>query len=189
MTNDEIIQYLKKHLSHARFTHTLGTWRTAQAIAAGYKVSKEKVDIAALLHDAGKGLTKHGLINYIKKTKTAVPYLQDIIKYNPWVLHGFASASIAQDKFGIRDKDILNAIKEHTTAGPGMSVLAKIIYLADITAPDRRFAGVNKIRWQAKRDLNKAMQTALFYKTYHVLANKKWLHPAAIEAWNSLIKI
>ncbi|MCB4791996.1 MAG: bis(5'-nucleosyl)-tetraphosphatase (symmetrical) YqeK [Elusimicrobia bacterium] len=183
-----IIKYLKKNQSQARFIHTLGAWRTALDLARRYKVAKAKVSLAALLHDAGKGFTKQGLIRYIRKYKVPVPNLEDTINYNPWVLHGFASAALANKRFGIKDKAILNAIKEHTIGGPDMTLLSKIIYLSDITAPDRRYAGVKKIRWLAKRNLDKAMQAALFYKTYHVLKNKKWLHPAAVSAWNGFVE-
>ena len=188
LSNNIIIKYLKANLSPARFNHTLGTWRTAQNIASKYKVTPDKIDKAALLHDIGKGLTRKQLITYVKRNKVVVSNLKDIIKYNPWVLHGFVSAAIASKVFKIKDKDILNAIREHTIAGQNMSLLSKILYLADITAPDRRYKGVNKIKWYIKRDIDKAMITALFYKTYHVIKNKKWLHPEAVKAWNSYIE-
>ncbi|MBN1620964.1 MAG: bis(5'-nucleosyl)-tetraphosphatase (symmetrical) YqeK [Endomicrobiales bacterium] len=184
---DKIISYLKQHLSKARFNHTLGTWRVARQLASKHKVSRDKIDIACLLHDAGKGLKNRQLIKYVKKAKMYLPYLKEIIKNNPSILHSFVSADIARKKFGVRDKEILKAISSHTIGSPCMNTLDKIVYLADITAPDRRYPLVKRLRWHASRDLDKAMRMALKNKIQHVIKNKKWLHPGAVESWNSFV--
>lgn len=185
---DRIIEYLKKHLSPARFNHTIGTWRTARDLAVRYNLPMDKIDLAALLHDLGKGYSKQELVKYVKKHKVRVPCLKDIIRYNPWLLHSFVGADVARKRFHVKDKDILEAIAFHTIAKSNMSALAKVIYMADITAPDRRFPKVKLLRWHARRNLDKAMQIAFVSKLWHVIHNKKWMHPVAIDAWNSVVK-
>ena len=187
-TADSIIAYLKKHLPKERLHHTLGTWQAAQALASRYHISQKKVMQAALLHDAAKEMDDKELIRYILRNRIAVPERAKIIRHSPSLLHGFAAADIARRKFGIKDKDVLEAIALHTIAGPKMSALAKVIYLADITAPGRKFKKVQELRRLSLRNLDDAMRTALAAKIEYVLIKKQWLHPGAVAAWNDLLQ-
>jgi predicted HD superfamily hydrolase involved in NAD metabolism len=181
-----IIKYLKENLSAARYKHTLGTVKTALGLAKTHKADINKTYLAALLHDAGKSVSKDKLTAYVKKHNILMPYKEETLKYNPWIIHGFVSAHIAKNIFNIKDKEILQAIYSHTIGGDKMTKLDKVIYLADITAPDRRHWSSKILRWHAKRNLDRAMQMAIASKIKHVLANKKWLHPVALASWNSL---
>lgn len=180
-----IITYIKGRVSPARFKHTLGTWKTALQLAERYGADRDKVTLAALLHDAGKGLSREAMIRYVRKHRIAVPFLDDTIRYNPSLLHGYISAHISRTVFGVTDKDILNAITLHTLGGPRMTILAKIIYLADATSPDRRYAVAKQIRRMSRRDLDRAFIMAMCHKMFHVVTGKKWLHPAAVKTWNA----
>lgn len=188
MIINKIIGYLKKNVSSARFKHILGTCETAKKLAEKHKISKDKAELAALLHDAGKGLSKPEMIKYIEDYKVSVPIKDLTIKYNPSLLHGYISADIAKRIFKIKNKEILDAICLHTVGGEKMSDLAKIIYLADATSPDRRYSTVKKIRYQSMRNIDKAVQMAMANKLHHVILKNKWLHPHAIKAWNSTVK-
>lgn len=183
-----IIRYLARSLSRARFRHTLSSLKVARKLASKYNIPKQKIEFAALLHDAGKGFSKNEMVEYVMKNKVTVPLKELVIKYNPSLLHSYISAHIARNRFGIKDPDILNAIALHTVGSKNMSLLSKIIYLADATTADRRYPGVAKLRWHAKRNIDKAFLIALSNKLMYVLKNRKWIHPQAVEAWNQLIK-
>jgi predicted HD superfamily hydrolase involved in NAD metabolism len=185
---DTILSYLTEHLPPERLKHTLGTVKTAESLAARHGVSEEKARLAALLHDAAKGFTLDAMVRYVRRNRLTIPVKERIIRENPELLHGFISADIARKKFGVRDRDILEAIAYHTIGRKNMSRLAKIIYLADATAPDRRYPALAMLRAASRRDLDAAFQLTLAHKIAYVLKNKQWLHPGAVEAWNSLIK-
>lgn len=185
-TQDKIIDFLKKRLDSAKYKHTLGVVKTARALALRHGVSVKDAELAAAIHDLGRVMDRKQLVRYALKNRLRVPYLADVVKFNPALLHGFAGAHLASKKFGIRDRKILDAAAFHTAAKPGMSKLAKVIYVADYTAPDRRFPGVDRIRKHSLRDLEWAYRTALGNKLLHVVGGKKWLHPLGVAAWNEL---
>ncbi|MFC1501184.1 bis(5'-nucleosyl)-tetraphosphatase (symmetrical) YqeK [Elusimicrobiota bacterium] len=188
LKKEKILSYIKKHLKPERYKHTLGMLRIATSLARKYKVSQEKVVLASLLHDIGKGLSNREMIKYVKKYKLGIGNIKNIIQFAPPLLHSYVSAHIAKTKFNIKDKQILKAIALHTFGDKNMDNLSKIIYLADAIAPDRRFPHVKMVRRKAERSLNAALMDAMKYKLFHVLSNGKWLHPQAVKAWNWLLK-
>ncbi len=185
---DKILPYLKKKLGSARFKHTLGTTKTAEALALAHGENAENAVLAALLHDMARWMSARQMIAYVKKYKVRVPDLENVVKYNPSLLHGFVGADMARRIFKVKDRSVLEAIALHTLGGPNMCRLAKILYLADITSPDRRHSGVKTIKRLAEKDLDKAMTAASASKIAFVLRKNAWLHPAAARTWNSLIK-
>lgn len=182
-----IISFLKKHLPRPRFLHSLGVMRTAERIAKKNEESPARARIAGLLHDCTRGYTLK------KNARLAQEYNRRIVSdavlvKNPCIVHGFASAAFARKHFHVRDKKVLQAMARHTIAGPRMTLLDKIIYLADITAPDRRFKELKKLRRILQRDIDDAMRTALQIKITFVLQRKQMLHGDAVCAWNELMK-
>lgn len=186
-TAEKVIKFLKKRLDSAKYKHSLGVVKMAVQLAEKNGVSRKKAALAAALHDLGRIMKKKQLAAYAKKHKLKAPYIKEIIKYNPALLHGFAGADFARKRF-TKNKAVLDAVAYHTAARAGMSKLSKLIYVADYIAPDRRFPGVEKIRKLAMRDLDGAFRKALGNKIIHVVKSKKWLHPGAVEAWNQLVK-
>ena len=187
-TNPKNIKnYLKTRLSHERFKHTLATLNFAQVLAKKHKINLTNTSIAALLHDAGKQFDKSTMKTYAITHKVSVPNLKQTIKNSPALLHSFISAHIAKNIFGIKDTSVINAIAFHTLGDPKMDTLAKIIYLADASSPDRSYNGVAEIRQTALKNLDNAMIMAQSMKIDHVLSKKAWLHPRAIESWNAFV--
>jgi nicotinate-nucleotide adenylyltransferase len=186
-TNELILSYLKAHVSPARYKHTLGTCRVALVLAERYAVPKETACLAALLHDAGKSMPSEAMVRYTNEHRLRLPLKNDVIKYNPSLLHSYISAHIARTVFGITDHELLDAICQHTVGSARMSTLAKIIYLADTTSLDRRRPGIKALRRTAARDLDRAMQLAIAEKILYVLRKNKWMHPLSVEAWNYYI--
>ncbi len=184
---EQILKHLNEFLTSARYKHSLGVAKVALTLADKYNVSKEKALLAALLHDAGKGFTKSGMINFIKRHKINIDSKKEVIKNAVSLAHGNISAYIAKNKFGIKDREILNAIRQHTLGGAKMSRLAKIIYLSDASSPDRRHPYVKKLRKTINYNLDKALLLSLGNKISYVIKKKKWLHPDAVKAWNRLI--
>lgn len=189
---DDIFAFLQKNLPRPRLNHTLGTERIAADLARIQKrkqpsLDGKKVSIAALLHDCARGMNDKALINYVKHYNLRVTGLAEIVAQRPVLLHSYVGADIARRKFRIRDRQIIRAITSHTTGASPWDSISKIIYLADMVAPDRRYAGVKDLRKLVYRNLDTALIVALEKKISYVLSRKGFIHPGTILAWNSLV--
>lgn len=156
---DDLIKRLTKameeELTGKRFLHTLGVEYTAAALAMKYDVPLLNAQVAGLLHDNAKCLSDEKQLKICEKNHL---HVSDVEKRNPYLLHGKVGAFLAKTEYGIEDDDILNAITWHTTGRPDMSVLEKIIFVADYIEPGRKEApGLEEIRKLAFEDLDRAM--------------------------------
>ncbi|GFI01381.1 MAG: HD domain-containing protein [Lachnospiraceae bacterium] len=151
----EIRKKLEKDLDHKRFEHTLGVSYTACALAMCHQADIDKARIAGLLHDCAKCMDNEKKIAICKKQNIEI---NNIEKQNPFLLHAKVGCYIARKQFHIHDTDILNAVLNHTTGRPGMSLLEKIIYIADYIEPGRKHApNLNEVRRLAFKDLDEAL--------------------------------
>lgn len=185
MNLTNIKKYLKEHLDKETYLHTLGCEKTAIKLAKMLGVDEEKARLSALLHDCAKHLSSDELVEYIKSNRIKIN--DPFIEKNKNLLHSVVSAHIARKKFKIKDKDVLRAVELHTIGGAGMSLLSKVIYLADVIEPTRDFNGVEKIRKLVDKDFNKALLEAIHIKIVFVLKKRKMLHPAVIEFYNEMV--
>ncbi|MBQ3665525.1 MAG: bis(5'-nucleosyl)-tetraphosphatase (symmetrical) YqeK [Lachnospiraceae bacterium] len=146
---------LKTALDKDRYEHTLGVAYTAMCLAMRYEISLEKAEMAGLLHDCAKCMSDE------KKIKKCIEHninISEIEKEQPYLLHAKVGAYIAMDKYGINDMEIINAILKHTTGSPDMSMLEKIIYVADYIEPNRNKAeNLPTIRKLAFQDIDMAV--------------------------------
>ena len=152
---ENLTMTVKKRLPAGRFLHTLGVVETAQNLASKYGADVENAKVAALLHDIAKPLSVDELIDVCDKG--GEPVTDDELA-GIKVLHAKAGAIIARDEFHIENKEILDAIRYHTTGRPGMSLLEKIIFIADFIEPGRSKApNLDRIRKEAGLDLNRCV--------------------------------
>lgn len=151
----KIRKKMEKTLDPKRFEHTLGVAYTAAALAMCYQVDINKAQTAGLLHDCAKCLNDEKKLSICEKHNVKIT---EIEQRNPFLLHAKAGSFIAMKKFHIHDRDIINAILNHTTGRPGMSQLEKIIYIADYIEPGRKQApNLTEIRRLAFQDLDLAL--------------------------------
>lgn len=161
----KIKKYLKKHLTKDRYHHTLGVASTAVAMAMRYNPDPsnsnfiKRAELAGLLHDCAKCMDNNKKLRICEKNNLSCSSFE---KSHPYLLHGKVGAYIAQTKFKIEDNDILQAITWHTTGRPDMSLLEKIIFIADYIEPSRHpVPELNLIRQLAFVDIDKAMEKIL----------------------------
>ena len=89
-------------------------------------------------------------------------HINKIEDKNPFLLHAKVGSFLAMERYGVRDKDVINAILNHTTGRPGMTKLEKIIYIADYIEPNRKHApNLSEIRKLAFIDLDRALMRIL----------------------------
>ncbi|HCI24223.1 MAG TPA: phosphodiesterase [Lachnospiraceae bacterium] len=157
----KIKKYLKKHLTKERYHHTVGVAYTAMSMSMKYNPQPDnnefmiKAEIAGLLHDCAKCMDNDKKIRICNKNQISYSKIE---AENPYLLHGKVGAYIARKEFDILDEDILNAITWHTTGRPDMSLLEKIIFVADYIEPSRRpIPELNLIRQLAFTDIDQAV--------------------------------
>ena len=134
MNDAEMITLLSKELKESRLMHTFGVIDTATSLAKAYQADIKKCERAALLHDCAKYMPLEDMIAICERNFVE---LNDLEKSKDSLLHAKAGACLAYEKYGIKDKEILDAIKYHTTGKPDMSLIEKIIFVSDFIEPGR----------------------------------------------------
>lgn len=176
---EDALAYVKSKIKGERVIHSINTAAEAAALAKAFGIDPVKAQIAGLLHDVGKGhasdAARYGLV------------FDEIEVQNPELAHGRIGAAMVQKDLGIDDSEILSAITYHTTGKAGMSLLDKIIYLADIIEPGRTFAGVDRIRTLAHKDIDEAMIYALEQIIAFIKERGFALHPRSMEAYQYIM--
>ena len=146
---EKVMPYLSWH----RVAHVTGCESESVKLAMHYGEDAELVAEAAILHDITKKLKYDEQLILCREYGIICDKAQ---LENEKLLHALTGAALAADKFGVCDS-VREAIRWHTTGKPDMSILEKIIYLADYIEPTRDFEGVEKLRELAYEDLDEAM--------------------------------
>lgn len=150
---------LKKYLDEDRFAHTIGVMYTAAALAMAHNGNIEMAQTAGLLHDCAKCIPNKKKLQLCEEYQVSVT---DFEREHPFLIHAKLGAAIAKDKYDVKDREILNAIAWHTTGKPDMTLLEKIIYIADYIEPHRDKAPhLPYIRQLAFSDLDACMYEIL----------------------------
>jgi predicted HD superfamily hydrolase involved in NAD metabolism len=178
-TEKRIFDYLSKNLNPKKLKHSYNVAMLAAELASKYALDAVKARTAGLLHDCAKFMTDEEFIDFFKNRS-----FKDIIKFSPHLLHSFAGEIIAKEKFKIKDRNILNAIRNHTLGRKNMCAIEKIIFVADYVSYDRKWKYAKRIRNLAKNDLNKAFFEVLTKKIEHIIDKSMWLCPQIVDTWN-----
>jgi predicted HD superfamily hydrolase involved in NAD metabolism len=184
MNKEQFKRHVEGLLPEKRFQHTLRVAETAVKLAETYGSDPEKAEIAALLHDLAKYFDLEKMKESVA-THSEIP--NDFLHFHPELWHAPVGAVYAREVLNVLDQDILNAITYHTTGREGMSLLEKIIFLADYIEPGRNFPGVEDVRGLAKTDLDKAIAKALKNTIEFLLSHSAPIYPNTIHAYNAFI--
>ena len=170
------------YLKHKRIPHVLGTEQEAIRLAERYGADVEKARVGALLHDCTKKLDMEAQLALCRHYGIELDELeQKALK----LLHAKTGAAIARDVFGV-DEEIYSAILWHTTGHANMTLLEKILYLADYIEPSRDFPGVDKLRAVCYKDLDAGLLMGLEMTIGEMNAMGNPVHHATIEARDAL---
>ena len=155
----KILGKLEKELDEDRFQHTMGVMYTCAALAMVHGYDLKDAQAAGLLHDSAKCIPAKKKLKMCEEHKIPVTEFE---KEHTFLLHAKLGAYIAKEKYGIKDAEILSAITYHTTGRPAMSVLEKIVYIADYIEPMRdKAVHLPQIRKLAFEDLDECMYEIL----------------------------
>ena len=185
---DEVIEYIEanelyrvegvksalKYLKPARLKHTLRVALTAAPLAPKYKLAERDVIRAAALHDVAKNmdLSAPELAGFVPPEGVPEP-----------VMHQFSGAYAAEHFFGVKEEEVLDAIRYHTSGKPNMSDLGKLLFLSDMLEPGRDFKGIEKLRKLFYLDLNECMCASLKRQISYLKKQKGEIYPLTAAAY------
>ncbi len=173
---------LQSALSVKRYIHTMGVAEEAIKLAEIYGTQKDqqKAQAAGLLHDCAKDYPEEMRLRFCREYKVK---LDDVMERQTDLIHPFLGAEVARREYLVTDGEILDAIRYHTTGRADMSLLEKIIFIADYIEPNReKFEGLEEARRLAYLDLDMAMRYILEETIAFVKQRGRLLHPLSLEA-------
>ncbi len=185
MTISEYKEHIKAHLSEKRYFHSLCVAEEAVRLADRYGVDKDKAFLAGLLHDVLKD-TK--IEDQLKLAKEFGIMLTDLELNAPKLYHSIIGSEYVSRVLGLEDKEIISAIRYHTTARENMSGLETVLYLADYTSRDRNYDGVEQMREAVEKSSKEAMQIALEFTVEDLKTKGVPVHPDTLAAYEFYCK-
>ena len=147
-----------KPLKEKRMNHCISVAKLCYDLAIAHGCDPMKAYLSGIFHDVARELPKETMIALAKSRN--IPIGKEERK-EPLLLHGALAAAVMEENYGINDEEILNAVRRHTVGGETMTVLDKILFLADKTEPLRTYDGVTELREKAFRQLNAALWEAV----------------------------
>jgi predicted HD superfamily hydrolase involved in NAD metabolism len=184
MDRNLALERVKKELTEHRYVHTIGVMETAIQLAKRYGVDEKKAELAAIFHDFAKFRPK----DEMKKIIIEQRLNSDLLLHNEELWHAPVGAYLVHKEVGIDDMEIIDAIHFHTSGRPNMTLLEKIIYVADYIEPGRHFPGVDEVRDLAKENLDEALIKAIQNTIVFLMKKKQPIFPATFLTYNDLVK-
>lgn len=182
----EIKRILKSKLNVNRFTHTLSVQDLAVRLAKVYKIDESKARLTGLLHYCAKWMSPEKLMQAVEHYGIE---LDEIERRQSQILHAIVGAYWAKDYFHMHDEEILRAIKLHTTGDVQMSLLDKVIYVADYAEPTREYSGAKQIYELAFEDIDRATLETANQKILYLIKKGALIHPKTIRMRNAMVLI
>ena len=176
---------LTAQVTGERLAHTYRVVETARRLGRRHGADEGQVAVAALMHDYAKPLAPADLLREAERLGLTIDPVE---RAEPHLLHGPVAAGLLAERGLVTDPDVLQAIAAHTTGRAGMSLLEKILYVADYVEPGRRFPGVEVIRAEAEQSLDRALLHALEDSLVYLVQQGWLIHPGSVHARNWLLQ-
>ena len=184
MEINEYYNLAQNTLSEYRFHHSKMVAKAAKELAEHYGADVHKAELAGILHDITKEMPVNNQLQLLSDNGIM---LDSVTNSNEQILHAVSGAAYCEFVLNIRERDVLDAIRYHTTARAQMSLLEKIVFIADFISEDRTYPDIEIMRQQAQISLEHGMKYALSYVIRNLVERGRCVHPDAIDAYNEII--
>ncbi len=184
MDLNEYKKIIKPKMGEARYKHSVNVAKEAKYLAKLYGADEHKAEIAGILHDITKEMPKEEQLQIILESGII---LDNVKMEAPKLWHGLTGSLYVQKHLGIEDEDILNAIRYHTTGRAGMSVLEKIIFVADFTSEERTYKGIGTMRKKSRKSLEEAMLYGYKFTFTDLSKRELAIHPDEVACYNEIV--
>lgn len=184
MTVKDYDKIIKERLSSKRYEHSKNVAKEAVRLAKKYGADVEKAEIAGILHDITKEAQQEEQFDLIRKAGIE---LTEFERSTPKLWHAISGSAYLKVILGIEDEDIINAVRFHTTGRCGMSLLEKVIFIADFTSDDRDYDGVEKMRKAADKSLEEAMIEGMSFTICDLSERKLPIASDTFKGYNEVV--
>jgi predicted HD superfamily hydrolase involved in NAD metabolism len=183
MRHKYYIKRLQGMLGNKRLEHSLAVSETAAGLAELYGADRQQAAVAGLLHDCARELPGEELLALARENSVPV---DDIEEIKPVLLHAPVGALLARQQFGVLDQVVLHAIEVHTLGDETMTLLDKIVFVADKVEPGRKSPGVEELRQIASQNLDRVLLRCFDAAIMLSVRRGELIHPRAVQARNGV---
>ena len=185
--DNEFKEILKNRLTEKRYIHSLNVADSAKKLAKLYGYDEEVAYTAGLIHDCCKDTPAGLQLSYMLENGVELSeYELGVAK----LYHSICGSVFVKKEFGIDNQDIINAVRYHTTGRKNMSLLEKIIFIADFISDERDYNGVDIMREKAVKSLDEAIVEGLSFTIKDLIDQGRIIHPDTLDAYNdAMMKI
>lgn len=184
MTYKEYEAEVKKHLTDQRFFHCQCVAKEAVRLAKRYGADEEKARVAGILHDIMKDTPKE---EQLKIMEDSGILLSESFRASPKLWHALSGSIYCERVLGVTDREILDAIACHTSGKKDMTLLDKVLFVADYISADRDYPGVKEMRKLAKKSLEEAMIEGIAFTVQEKMEQRLPLGSGALDAYNDAV--
>lgn len=182
MELESLRQSIRTVLKPSRYEHSIGVEEVACDLAIIYGIDEKAARMTAILHDCAKNFSDEELVGYCNEHHIEISKSESI---SPYLLHAKVGAVIAKNQYNIVDEEIINAILYHTTGRPNMTMLEKIIFVADYIEPTRkmlpRMEEIRELTYQGA--INKAIVLSCKNTINYLNSTNQYIDPLTIETY------
>ena len=185
--DNEFKEILKNRLTEKRYIHSLNVADSAKKLAKLYGYDEEIAYTAGLIHDCCKDTPAGLQLSYMLENGVELSeYELGVAK----LYHSICGSVFVKKEFGIDNQDIINAVRYHTTGRKNMSLLEKIIFIADFISDERDYNGVEIMREKAVKSLDEAIVEGLSFTIKDLIDQGRIIHPDTLDAYiDAMMKI
>ena len=184
MTYEQYEQEVQRHLTEKRFYHSQCVAQEAARLAQQYGADVEKARLAGILHDIMKDTPPEQQLKILQDSGILLTKTQ---RHNRKLWHALAGATYLQQTLQVKDGDIVEAVRCHTSGKKDMSLLEKVLFVADYISADREYPGVEDMRLAADRSLEEAMVEGIRFTVNELMEQRLMVAAESIQAYNDAI--
>ena len=181
----EYDQLVRSRLKPSRYEHSICVMKRAVQLAERFGADVTRARLAGLLHDIMKNVEPKEMLQFIEDSGIILLYA-DMCAPQLW--HAIAGAAYIRRELHIDDGEVINAVRYHTTGRAGMSLLEKVVYLADLTSADRDYSDVKKTRRIVDRSLDEGMLYSMKFLITDLVKDCRVLHPDSLACYDELVR-
>ncbi len=171
-------------LSEKRFAHSLNVAQEAVKLAKKYGADPEKAELAGILHDILKDTPADKQLKIISDFGII---MSDVELSAKKFWHAIGGTVYIRSALNIADEEIIDAVRYHTTGRHNMTLLEKVIFVADFISKDRDYPGVEEMRRTAYKSLDRAIMEGIAFTVGDLLKNREPVVPETIDAYNDAV--
>ena len=186
MTYQEYEQEVQRHLTDRRFYHSQCVAQEAARLAQQYGADVEKARLAGILHDIMKDTPPEQQLKILQDSGILLTKTQ---RHNRKLWHALAGAAYLQQTLQVKDGDIVEAVRCHTSGKKDMSLLEKVLFVADYISADREYPGVERMRQAAYRSLEEAIVEGVLFTVQELMGQRLPVAAESVEAYNDALLI